>query len=607
MGRGLVIPSYGLPEEDPHPLNPLNLPADVPAAAFGGGEAAQEANQQTAGLAGSIAKRADETYRDEYKNAVQLQGLELANQLTAEETRSKNALSQIKGKDAMEARGKALQSYDEYYQNLTKGISNPDVKMLAKEHYSMRRNTLDAWATPYANQQMEEYDNSELLAGIKNEADSAAADPTPANVAVSVMSQKLAIAEFGERNGRGPDWIKSKQMEASSSTHLEALKAIVNAHQDITAREFFDRNKGEFVGNDVARAEELIKAGSSLSEAMRVRDAIFSVQHEEVKGKDGEVSIKTTQPPITEAEVRDRLNELTKGMDPETRLQAERLSFTQWAQEKQIQEADQAQRFEEAAKILDTTNDPTQIPRDMYLGLSAKQREWIDERAMRRSKPPRIEDDPIAYNKWKSLSDDAKANMSDEEFKLMWDTGKFTVKTMEKISDEVEALNRKDDRIAFKWKHDDTKKAFEAIQQVGLYGLTGSDRLGTLKGEKNLQVMNFLKHAESAMTSEAAGKPMSQRQKDEVIDQMIKDQGLAETMKPSWWEYISPYGPRQEFIGAYSPSWGTAKGIEIPDANKARILKSYPGASESKIQMLYQAEKNGMGPYGLKMLADQIK
>lgn len=615
MSRGMRIPSYDEPQVEQRPINGPDVPTQAPLSAFGGGEIAQEASNQATGLAQDVAKRAQADYQDEYKSAVQLQGLELANQLTAEETRAKNALSQVKGKDAIAARDKTLQEYGKFYEGLTKGITNKDVRMLAQEHFYSRRNTLDAWATPYANGQMEEYDNSELLSSIKNEADSAATDPSPANVAVSVMSQKLAIAEFGQRNGRGDEWIKAKQLEASSSTHLEALKAIVNAHQDITAREFFDRNKSEFVGNDVARAESLIKAGSSLAEAMRVRDTIFSVTHEEVKGKDGNVSIKTTQPPITEAEVRDRLNELTKGMDPETRLEAERLSFTQWNQEKQIQAADQAQKFEEAAKILDSTRDPTQVPRDMYLGLSAAQRKWMDERAMILSKPPRIEDDPIAYNNWKSIPDDIKVNMSKEDFKLMVDNGKFTVKTLEKFSDEVETLRRSEDRHAFKWSHDDTTRVFQAAQQAGILNLNGSDRLGTLKGDKNIEVMKFLKNAEGAFYDAANGKPMKPEDKDKVIDQLLKDAGISADIKPKWYGDITI--PLWAGIPMGAPLLGGRKiGLQvggdvpreaIPDSDRKRILESFPGSSDTKVRTIYQAIKSGMTQRGLKLMTEDMK
>jgi hypothetical protein len=504
---------------------------------------AQEASNQSSALAGDVAHRAEQDYHNEYKNAVQLQGLELANQLTAEETRAKGALSQVKGKDAIEARDKTLKEYDQYFQKLTKDVTNPDVKQLAQEHYASRRNTLDGWATPYALGQREEYDNNELLSSIKNEADSAATDPSPSNVAVSVLSQKLAIQEFGERNGRGPDWVKAKQLEASSATHLSALKSIVDAGQNLVAKEFFDRNKAEFVGNDVGRAEELVKAGSSLAAALEVRDKIFSVSHEEVKGKDGAVSIKSTAPAITEAQVRDRLDVLTKGMDAETRIQAERLTFAQWHQEREIQKATDDQSFEEAARIVDQGGI---IPRSQYLALPFDDRRKLDQRMADNAKPPRQEDDPEAYLDWKMKSDQAKLAMSKKDLLLAADRSKFTAKTVEKMFDEIETLRRRDDKENFKWSHDDAKKVFEAAQQTGLFGLTGSSRAGLLKGEQNINVMKFMKAAEAQFTVEAAGKALTLEKKDEIIDTLLKDQDIIKTQekaqKAGYQQYFESFG-----------------------------------------------------------------
>jgi tetratricopeptide (TPR) repeat protein len=139
MARGLRIESYGIPEVDERPLNGPTLPTEQPIDNFGGGQAAAEAHAQVGGVLREVQQNAQEKYQQEYKNAIQLQGLELANQLTQEETRAKNALAQVKGKDALAAAWEELKLAIEADPNNPLALREMGSNLLMQNNYELAR------------------------------------------------------------------------------------------------------------------------------------------------------------------------------------------------------------------------------------------------------------------------------------------------------------------------------------------------------------------------------------------------------------------------------------------------------------------------------------
>jgi len=358
------IPSYGTgPEVADERLNLPQVDGRVPLAALGGGEAAAEVTQQEQGLAGDAARIAFERQRKAKDDATSMELLEINSQLTAAATRAKTALQGRQGKNAIGGREDTLSGYDKFYENLSKGIQDEDIKRMAFHSYQQHKAGLDAFASPYEQAQLQHADNQDLTAAMKTEQESAAADPTPANVAVATMSQKLALEEFGKRNGMGEAWLKQAQKDASSATHFMALHSIATGGDYVYARAFYEANKDEFVGNDAINAKKLVEAGDLRGDAQRETQRILAGK---MQGNDVGPAQMPTEPQA--------LAEADKIQDPKLQDMVRDRLKDRYADARRIQHESQVQDITDAANIIEQNPSLDAIPIDLYdrLPMSAR-------------------------------------------------------------------------------------------------------------------------------------------------------------------------------------------------------------------------------------------
>lgn len=563
MGRGLRIESYGLPEVDERPLNGPTLPTEQPIENFGGGAAAAEAHAQIGGVLREVQQNSQEKYQEEYRNAVQLQGLELANQLTQEETRAKNALAQVKGKDALEARGKTLQDYDKFFQSLTKDVTNPHVKQLAQEHYAQRRNTLDAWATPYANGQMEEYDNGELTASMQTSRDSAIADPSPMNYAQSKKDQSFAIAEFGQRNSKGGKWIQQHQAEAISSTALEALHAIATSGNDLAAKQFYDVNKDDFRGRDIASANKLVESSSYRGEAQREVARIFAPQQEVTKT--GDMSWRVDEASTSEAQT---YAEVDKIKDPKLQDMVRDRVRERWGDIKRVRQDAEREDVTKAANLIEATPSVDAIPVDLYERLPMTTRRQIDARIKQIKEgngPAPISDKYLSYVRESAISPDKFVRRN---FAAMRD--EITGKEAEELTKEQAKIISGDERSAKK------RAGFLTVEEMG------KSRLKALEVTDPDQVdmfMNALNRDYYTWRNDPKneGKPMMPADASALVSGLLG-------RKKAWWQFWG------------NPNTPILRKIEdVPDADRKAIEKQLKAngeaATEGRIIDIYEKSK----------------
>lgn len=537
--RAPRIPKYGEQQVEERPLSGPAFQTEAPLAAFGGGEAAQQVTNQAEGLAGDVQRRAEYDYQNEYKRAVQLQGLELANKLTAEETRAKSALAQVKGKDAIRARENTLRDYDKFYQEMTKGVQNKDVKMLALEHFSARRNTLDAFATPYANGQMAEWANNELQSSIDMEMESVATDPSPANFAIAKGSQKLAIAEFGEANGKGAKWIEEQQRKAESATAILALRTIASTGNDKAAKDFFDNNKQDFFGRDVVTANGLVEdtsyRGLAQREVMRI-----------MAGSTPDDAVGPPQEP-TEKET---YAEVDKIEDPKLQDMVRARLRERWADKKRIDHDAQVAAVTKAADIIEADPSIDAIPSDLWEQVPMREKAAIQRRILQIKEgrgPQALGDKYLSYVREAAVDPNTFVRRN---FAAMRD--EITAKEAEDLTKEQAGIIKGDVK--------------QARKRDGLVALdrTGRLRLAALNVTDKDDIETFMNALHRDFYTwegdpKNAGKPFPPEEAQTMVGRLLSE-------RKRWW---------------WSNTYSIQKIADVPQADRAAIEKKLREAGEA--------------------------
>lgn len=534
------IPVYGEPQQAERPLSLPSQNPELSLSNFGGGQAAENVTGQAVGLVGDIQKEEQRKYQEQYQHGVNLQALEISNQLTAEATRAKNALTQRQGKAAIGGRDETLAGYDKFFQDIEKNISNDDVKRVAYAHFLQNKEHLDSFATPYESGQIKEYDNNELTSAMKTQQESAATDPTPANVSVASMSQKLSLEEYAKRNGMGPEWLTQKQQEVGSATHLAALHSLVASGNDLYAKRFFDDNKAEFVGNDAINAQKLVEDGSYRGQAQREVARIFG----------GDL---TTEGPPTAPTEKETYAAVDKIEDPKLQDMVRQRVRTKWEDIKRVDADALRADTTEAANVIEANPSLDAIPVDLYERLPLGTRSYLNKRILELKKgagPQAGSDAYLGYVRESAIHPDTfvKRNFAAMRDEITGDEAKELTKDQAKIISGDERMARK-------------RNGFLTVEEIG------KSRLKALNVDDKDQVDQFMTALNRDYDTWLKDPKNAGRGIDPTEAQLLVSRLLGR--KKAWWQM-----------------WGRAetavfKNIQdVPDADRISIEKALRDAGE---------------------------
>ena len=279
--------------------------------------------------------------QEELDYALQVAVTEQLAAMSGMENTLKARLQNAKGKNAFAAADQALQDFDKFYGERDRAISNPLVKRAVKQKYQQYRDGLNSYAIPYANAEMRRFDDEQTMALIQNSQDAVAQDPmNEAAFGRSFRDQIEAIGAYAQRNGMSGDAHDRLRDAALSKTALLALSSMSSRGQDMTAKQFYQKRKDLFFGQDAISAARIVQEGTTRGEAYRIVD--------EVAGKG-----------LLPGEM---LDEIRKIEDPDVRGMANALLGQRMREDAFALEAKQGDIFERAYKAFESN--PRVMPRE---------------------------------------------------------------------------------------------------------------------------------------------------------------------------------------------------------------------------------------------------
>ncbi len=337
-----LVPRAQIPGVAPA-IGGIRVPTAAPLGAFGGGEdtaAAFGASHQLAQEAGGI-------FQKHLEEAIQSETADNLAKLSAEETRLKTELSNVRGKDALAAQQKSIEEFDKFHGNLSQKIGNPVVSKAIAQHYQQFKGSLNAWGTQYANAQFRQYQDESDSSLIQSERDAAIADGTPERVSLSLARQEAAIKNAAQRNGWSPEKVKAETDQATSATHFGVFSMISSARGDLAAKSYYEANKDKFIGNDAIRAAKMVEQDTKLGEAYRLSDLVMSYEPETLKA------------------AQDHFEKIADNASPEVRQLAERLMAQKFEVQKAAKQEAYRKDVQEAANIIEENPDIRAIPSEL--------------------------------------------------------------------------------------------------------------------------------------------------------------------------------------------------------------------------------------------------
>lgn len=419
-------------------------------------------------LGQDVADRAMHERKQAYANAVQIESLRAANQIAAEELRIKKQLMTVKGRDAQKAAGNVLGDLEKFYTGLEKSIENPDVKQRAYGEYMRSQQALDGWSNSYAAKEMEEYEQNEFKSFLTNQRESAAVDPTPANVVVAAEGSKRAIEEYGQRHGWGEEQVNAVKRDAASATYTNALKTILASGNDLSAKAFYEMYQDQFWGTDATYAKGAVEQKSRVGEANRIVDGMFAAKKIETmsqlqsqfeKIEDG------TLRNMVESKAQQRLNDIRE---------SDRVVY--------------GNLMQDAISAVRATGNLDRIP----YGIKPSDMNDLEAMAARMKKVDRAESDPRVFTKFWAMSEPELKSLTENDLLTKF----YPYTTAEHYSQMVKEWNKtRSDKAgaSFQSLKSNNELLINGMADAQLAGITKQDTEATIKkdDDKSAMFMRF--------------------------------------------------------------------------------------------------------------------
>lgn len=216
--------------------------------------------------------------KDEQEKADQLASMENDKRLAELETSTQVEMQQLRGKDSAAAPDVVQTKWDKGLEEIRKGASNQRQRLFLEKSANARWQSLNKNVQFHVAGQMQEFDDNETkgyVATAKNAAVLNAHDD--ARVGLEIGRQRAAVTDWAKRKGIPVDseQFKSKLTEVTSNTHRDVIGARLAADQDIKAKEYFERVKGELTGDDIEVVSKQLEEGSARGESQRIADDIM--------------------------------------------------------------------------------------------------------------------------------------------------------------------------------------------------------------------------------------------------------------------------------------------------------------------------------------------
>lgn len=597
----MQIPRVGGLREMPSPSPSPRL--DVLPAATGGSarlfaEAAGAA-QDVGGRAIQQAGVREHARLQAVNEANQIASAEFAAKLSAEEIRRRTELAGIGGKEASKASVETMKGFDQFYQEQSKTIVDPDLKARVRGHYLQYKNSLYGFAEGHAAQETRKWDNTVNQALVENETTAAInAWNDPERVELAAARVFGSIESLAARNGIPDEEAKAQEHAALSALNTGVLNRMLAAGQTDKAKEFYAKHPGGF--KESASIERALQEQSTLGEIQKAVDEVMKGVPSTIGG--GVAGGKAVAPSESLSDALTRIDKAAEGKDPKWREEARKILKERWHDAEVADEQAQESLYESMTKKYDS--DPSQDPRNIdpvgWQRLPTKYRDALLKRYAKEqtndgvfldfmSKPL---DEVAAYSKGK-FEADVWSKLPDKqrnEARTRW-------------TQAIDAGNKPEKRTAFNGiigTEEQVKRSLLAIKDLGFKPEDTPMELakGTSADKKKLDLWNqFRTDVNTAMElwTRTKNKNPDDKETQDIIDRLLLKKVFYEgTERP----YVLV--PEADRAKATIP----IDKISAPEQEYIRNLLKSKGKKidDEKIQRIYMAFQLNDKPLAMRIL-----
>lgn len=266
----LRIPGAPLPQVDPQTAPTVRVRPSMDASNFGGGRAVDGAFNQARGLAGDVSEIA---FREEMR-ALEAQKNKASTLLGKAEYDGRAALYAVQGEGALEAQGKMLQDFDKSAEEILKGVTSQRARSEMATDIERRRIALEGTTKGYVRGELLKFEEEKAFSKVQSEGDNAIQSMDPLRVAMALDEQHNTLKKYAALSGKPKEWLDVQSAKEASRVHRGVISQYLAAGDDITAKNYFEANKGEIL-NSASVADD-VKSGSYLGSSQREEDRIAS-------------------------------------------------------------------------------------------------------------------------------------------------------------------------------------------------------------------------------------------------------------------------------------------------------------------------------------------
>jgi hypothetical protein len=548
------VPVYNN-DVNPQPLPGERFDTRATLSAFGGGDATAQAFGQARGLAQDAAGMAFE----QAKEAAQQADNDVLNQarvdLNDKEREMKDAVSALKGRDALGTTSKLKDDLQKYASDYEAKLYTPEQKAAYRAMVAARREYLLNWGNDRETQARDEIHVGGLKASTASSIERAASDPMTVPLESRIVDDNAAA--LAKHFGLDPAQADLMRRQAQSDLHAQVLDRMTAKGDDLTAKLYYDKYGSQIIGNDAEKAAREVKTSTYRGEAQREVARIFAPKEgESIGGLLGDAGFKKIGDKRSEDET---YAEVDKIKDPTLQDMVRERVRQRWADIKRIREDGQRDDAMAAANIIEGTPDLDAIPAPLFDRLPLTTRRALQERAnqIKRGEGPQPNSDEYFTLLRKAAE---KPNEFAKQDLTPFRT-KITATQLTELAKDQASILKGDERTAARL------RGFLGMQE---------DATMTLKGlgiSDQDDINNFLRRLNrDYMTWKAdpknQGKEPTEDQQQEMIQKYIKPERVWYKL----WLGTRPNLTAPEYKSKYE---------EIPEGERATIEKAMKASGET--------------------------
>lgn len=339
----MTIPRYGEQRVAVEPLPTVRTPTNVPIDAI--------RPLPHIDISG-VVKAADEYYQNEKQKADQISVLGAESKAAALESKvlydPQTGVLNLKGKDALQARDRLQQSWQQGMSEIGKDLHNDTQRMAFDRSAQARFATMQETVGRHIANEVDKYDTDQTQSFVANETNAAVATAirgaplsSVADRSTLAISRQLgAVRDLAQRQGYSKEQTDELMATTRSQTHAAVIQKLLANGDDQTAQRYYQTFGDELVGKDAVTAEKAVQVSSTKAASQR---QTLDILKSSPTLADAMKQVDAIQDPNIQDETRERVRRGFEDQQASDRLQRE-----------------QAQA--QATKIVNETNDFDKVP-----------------------------------------------------------------------------------------------------------------------------------------------------------------------------------------------------------------------------------------------------